>query len=85
MGETVQRDVGIYVLAHGRNPFMQNGHYNPQEHGRGRQIKYHPCPRCGHQATLIVEIREEIIHQEPSGKRGYYCTICHHQFTTASR
>lgn len=75
--------MSVHMLAHGREPLMKNEHHN--SHGRGRQIKYRPCPHCGHQAILIVEIQEEIVHQGPLGKREYYCIINHHQFTTNSR
>ena len=60
---------------------MKSGFQGPHGgHERGRQIKYWPCPQCGHNATLIVELREEIVHQDALGRRSYYCTNCHYQF-----
>ena len=50
------------------------------ERGKARQIKYWPCPYCGHNATLITEIREEIVHLDEIGRRSYYCTNCNRQF-----
>ena len=71
--------ISVHMLAHEREPLMKHV-YHLHGHGRGRQIKYYPCPHCGHSATLIVEIREEIVHVEVNGKRSYYCTHCNHQF-----
>ena len=71
--------LSVYMLAHERELLMKQVYYL-HGHRRGRQIKYYPCPHCGHSATLIVEIREEIVHVDPDGKRSYYCTHCGHQF-----
>lgn len=58
-----------------------------QEKGNLVAMKYHACPRCGEQATLIVDVEETqaVRVSSTAGSRSYYCTSCTHLFAVGDQ
>ncbi len=42
-----------------------------------QDVKYHICPRCRKQATILVDIKDNaIFHRDDMGNIQYHCVHC---------
>ena len=47
-----------------------------------QNVKYHTCPRCKKQATVLVDIKDNtVFHRDEMGNIQYHCVHCSTTFS----